>query len=51
LIENEARGELILVDKAKALIELEQDFRKNLNDEKDSEDSSESFSKSSSSEW
>jgi hypothetical protein len=32
LIENEARGELILVDKAKALIELEQDFRKNLND-------------------
>jgi hypothetical protein len=44
LIENEARGELILVDKAKALIELEQDFRKNLNDEKDSEESSESFS-------
>ncbi|CAB5494608.1 hypothetical protein AZO1586R_92, partial [Bathymodiolus azoricus thioautotrophic gill symbiont] len=42
LIENEARGELILVDKAKALIELEQDFRKNLNDEKDSEESSES---------
>jgi hypothetical protein len=44
LIENEARGELILVDKAKALIELEQDFRKNLNDEKDSDQWSESFS-------
>lgn len=43
LIENEARGELILVDKAKALIELERDFRGNLNDEKDSAESAESF--------
>jgi hypothetical protein len=30
LIENEARGELILVDKAKALIELERNFRSDL---------------------
>jgi hypothetical protein len=44
LIENEARGELILVDKAKALIELERSFRSDLSSEKDSEDSSESFS-------
>lgn len=29
LVENEARGELILVDKAKALIELEQDYKNN----------------------
>jgi len=43
LVENEARGELILVDKATALIELEWDFRRNLNNKKDSEDSSESF--------
>ncbi len=42
LVENEARGDLILVDKAKALIELEQDFRRNLNYEKESEDSSDS---------
>ena len=44
LIENEARGELILVDKAKALIELERNFRSDLSSKKDSEDSSESFS-------
>jgi hypothetical protein len=37
LIENEARGELILVDKAKALIELELDFKENLNNEKESD--------------
>lgn len=42
LVENEARGDLILVDKAKALIELEQDFRRNLNYEKESEESSDS---------
>lgn len=29
LVENEARGELILVDKAKALIELEQEYKNN----------------------
>jgi hypothetical protein len=33
LIENEARGELILVDKAKALIELERSFRSDLSSE------------------
>ncbi len=45
LVENEARGDLILVDKAKALMELEQDFRRNLvssNDGKESEYSSDS---------
>jgi hypothetical protein len=42
LIENEARGELILVDKAKALIELELDFKENLNNEKESDHSSDS---------
>jgi hypothetical protein len=35
LIENEARGELILVDKAKALIELERNFRSDLSSKKD----------------
>jgi hypothetical protein len=39
LIENEARGELILVDKAKALIELERNFRSDLSSEKESEES------------
>lgn len=43
LIENEARGELVLVDKAKALIELEREFRSSLSDKKDSADSAESF--------
>ncbi len=42
LIENEARGELILVDKAKALIELERNFRSDLSSEKESEESSDS---------
>ena len=39
LIENEARGELILVDKAKALIDLERNFRSDLGSEKESKES------------
>jgi hypothetical protein len=42
LVENEARGELILVDKAKALIDLERNFRSDLGSEKESEESSDS---------
>lgn len=42
LIENEARGELILVDKAKALIELEREFFNQLHQNKDKTTSEES---------
>lgn len=42
LIENEARGELMLVDKARALIELEGEFKANLNNKKESDHSSDS---------